>query len=119
MEEKETKIEETEWLKQEIEEVKENSSFDGDRLPALELLENKNTTFTVDTSAPFQKWVDNDGNIKKIVPVSQGANRFVLWINVRNPVYKLMLEKLEKGEKEMTIFRTGTKQNTRYTLVED
>lgn len=108
------------WLKDELKEVEESSTFTGEKLPALELPINKNTKFEVDASKPFQKWIDPvDKTVKKIIPVSQGENRFVLWINVKNPLYKQILDKLVSGQTKFNVFRTGEKQNTRYTLVED
>lgn len=113
-----TEIKETEWLKNEAEEV-EKSSFDGERLPTLEFPENKITQFKVDFSKPFEKWIDKkSGVVKKIVPVTQDEERFVIWLNVKNPLYGEIIKRGIKGLTEFKIMRTGLKQSTRYNVVD-
>ncbi len=109
----------TDWLKKEAEELKENA-FDEDRLPALILEENKMVNIEIDFSVPFDKWTDpENGNLKKIIPVTVNDEKLVWWLNVKNPVYGQLVQKGTQGQTKFKILQTGTKQNTRYTIVED
>jgi len=114
----EQKTEETNWLIKEFEELK-TTSFDEDRAPSLKLEENKITEMTIDFSKPFEKWVDQEtGTIKKIVPVEVKGSKFVWWLNTRNPVYNKIILQGKDGQKVFKVLQTGSKQNTKYTLVE-
>jgi len=106
------------WLDKEAEELK-NTSFDEDRAPALKLEENKITEITVDFSQEFQKWEDHEnGTIKKIIPVTKEGEKFVWWLNVKNPVYGQIIQQGKEGKTVFKVLQTGTQANTRYTLVE-
>lgn len=105
------------WLAKEIEENK-GQAFDGEKLPALKLEENKITEIEIDFSKPFDKWTADDGVIKKIVPVTVNNEKFVWWVNVKNPIYSQILQKGEAGISKFKVLQTGTQQNTRYTIVE-
>jgi len=108
------------WIKEELEELEENSPFDGERKPALQLEENKPVKMKIDFSEPFKKWVDTENNtVKKIVPVHVGAVDLVWWLNVKNPIYKQIMEKGADGQTEFTVLQTGNKKTTKYILVED
>lgn len=123
----EQKIEETQnneetenqknWLAEEIEENK-GQAFDGEKLPALKLEENKITEIEIDFSKPFDKWTAEDGVVKKIVPVIVNNEKFVWWVNVKNPIYSQILQKGEAGIKKLKVLQTGTQKNTRYAIVE-
>jgi len=114
----EQKTENTDWLKQELEETK-NTAFDEDRAPALKLEENKITEITIDFTNPFEKWTDQEsGVVKKIIPVESKGEKFVWWLNTRNPVYHKIVELGVKGQKVFKVLQTGNKQNTKYTLVD-
>jgi len=107
------------WLAKELEEVKE-TSFDGERKPALKLEENKITTMTIDFSAPFENWKDTENDsVKKIIPVHVGEVDLVWWLNVKNPIYHKIIELGSKGQTQFKVLQTGTQKNTKYTLVED
>lgn len=107
------------WIQKELDEIG-NAEFEGERLPALKFEEGKITEFEVDTTTEFQKWIDpNDQTVKKIMPVSKDGERFVVWLNVRNPLYRQILEKLKEGQNKMRVLRTGQRENTRYTLVKE
>ena len=106
------------WLQEEVEELKQ-SAFDGERKPALKLVENKITEITVDFSEPFQKWVDSESQVvKKIIPCKVGTEEFVFWLNTRNPLYHQIVEKGAEGQTTFKVLQTGNQQNTRYTLVD-
>jgi len=114
----EQKTEETNWLNKEVEELK-NTSFNEDRDPALKLEENKITELTIDFSKKFDKWIDQEsGIIKKIIPVEVNEVKYVWWLNVRNPIYNQIIMGGSNGQKVFKILQTGTKQNTKYTIVE-
>ena len=115
----EATLEESNWLKSELEEVSK-TSFDGEQKPALKLEENKIVKMTIDFSEPFKKWIDSEeGTVKKIVPVRVGSADFVWWLNVKNPIYGDIIKKGSKGQTEFKVLQTGNKQTTRYTIVED
>jgi hypothetical protein len=109
--------EQEDWLAKEIEENK-GQAFDGEKLPALKLEENKITEIEVDFSKPFDKWTAEDGVVKKIVPVVVKEEKFVWWVNVKNPIYSQILQKGEEGTNKFKILQTGNQQSTRYTIVE-
>ena len=111
--------EDLDWLKKEQEELK-TTAFDGDRKPALKLEENKITEMIIDFSAPFQKWEDKENEtVKKIIPVRVGAVDFVWWLNVKNPVYHQIVELGVQGKNKIKVLQTGSKQNTKYTILEE
>lgn len=108
-----------EWLTEELKEIKE-TSFDGERKPALQLEENKTIEMTIDFSKPFEKWKDTENEtIKKIIPVKVGEVELVWWLNVKNPVYHQIIELGAKGQTTFKILQTGSKQTTKYILVEN
>ena len=106
------------WLTEELEEVKQ-SSFDGERKPALQLEENKIVEMTIDFTNPFEKWIDNENNtIKKIVPVKVGEVELVWWLNIKNPIYHQIIEKGAAGQTVFKVLQTGNKKTTKYNLVD-
>jgi hypothetical protein len=114
----EEKNEETNWLQKEAEELK-TTAFDEDRAPALKLEENKITEIVVDFSKPFEEWVDEETKTKKkIIPVTCKGEKLVWWLNVRNPVYHQIVQKGTEGVTTFKVLQTGSKQNTKYNLVD-
>lgn len=119
----ETQAETDNWLKLEYE-SQMDSSYDGERLEALKLEENKLVEFTVDLETPFEKYVqrNEDGKevIKKIIKVHHKGALKNLWLNVRNPLYgQIVKHCYEFGNNTFKVMTTGTQDKTRYTLVED
>jgi len=109
---------EIDWLKKEAETLKE-ISFDGERLPALKLEENKIKEVEVDASKEFEVWKDPESNaIKKLVPVTVKGEKFIWWLNVRNPVYSQIIDLLQQGKNKFKILQTGTQNKTRYALID-
>ena len=107
------------WLNEELEIVKE-TSFDGERKPALQLEENKTIEMTIDFSKPFEKWKDTENDsVKKIIPVHVGEADLVWWLNIKNPIYHKIIEKGSEGQTVFKILQTGNKKTTKYILVED
>jgi len=119
MEEQKTEEQNENWLAKELENVKE-TSFDGERKPALKLEENKIASLTIDFSAPFESWKDTENDsVKKIIPVRVGEADLVWWLNVKNPIYHKVIELGSKGQTQFKVLQTGNQKNTKYTLVEE
>lgn len=115
----EQKTENSNWLKEELETVKE-TSFDGERKPALQLEENKTVTMTIDFSKPFEQWIDEDNKaVKKIIPVKVGEADLVWWLNTKNPIYHNIIEKGTEGQTIFKVLQTGNKKTTKYILVDE
>lgn len=106
------------WLLKEQEELEQNKT---DNLaPALKLEDGKITSFIVDFSKPFDKWTDPQTNtIKKIIPVTHEGEEKVLWLNVRNPLYRQLVEAGTTGQRQFKVMRTGVANQTRYSLVKE
>ncbi len=110
----------TNWLDKEVEELDKQTNFDGERLPSLQFEENKVVEFDIDFSAPFQKWNDEPNKaIKAILPVTYKEEKKVLWLNVKNPLYGELVRKGKEGVTHFKVMQTGSKQDTRYNLVEE
>ncbi len=115
----ETTTEDANWLQKELEEIEQNS-FDGERKPALKLEENKQVTMIINFSEPFQKWKDpEDSTVKKIIPVKVGEVDLIWWLNVKNPIYSEIIKKGSEGQTKFKVLQTGSKQATKYLLVEE
>lgn len=113
------KVVDNNWLNEEAKNLKE-TSFDGERKPALKLEENKVVTINVDFSEPFQEWRDQENNsVKKIIPLTCKGEECVWWLNVRNPIYSQLIRKGAEGQTEFKILQTGSQKNTKYTIVEE
>lgn len=106
----------TAYLKKELEEAKAQT-IDGEELESLKLEENVPTKFTILLDEEFKQWTDKDGKIKKIIMIEHGGVKKKFWLNVANPCYKSILEQLATGNNTVTILRTGTQADTRYTLL--
>jgi len=108
------------WLTNEKEKLNSQTTFDGERLPSLQFEENKIIEFDVDFSEPFKEWEDRENKtMKRIIPVVHEGEKKVLWLNIKNPLYR---ELIQKGTENMTHFKvmqTGSKQDTKYNLVEE
>ena len=108
----------TNWLDQEQKEL-EQSKPDMERQPSLKLEENKVTEFDVDFSKPFEKWEDSENNvIKAMIPVIQGGEEKLFWLNTKNPTYRKIIDAGKTGQKTFKIMRTGQNKDTRFILVD-
>ncbi|MFW6129984.1 MAG: hypothetical protein ACOC56_02295 [Atribacterota bacterium] len=105
------------WLEIEKENL-ESTRFSGEILPGLKLEQGKITTFEVDFSKEFGRWTDGKV-IKKIIPVTHKGEKKNLWLNVKNPLYGQLINGGIKGQKVFKVSTTGTKDETRYVLVEE
>jgi hypothetical protein len=106
-----------EWINKELEELPNKKEYED--IPGLVFEENKTKVISIDTSKPFDKWVSPDNKIKKLIPVIDGTERKLWWLNVQNPTYKEILQELVKGIKTFKILQTGTKEKTKYILIKD
>lgn len=113
-------IQESDWIKQELDDVEENK-FNGEVVQPLKFEEGKITKFVIKSvEKPFDKWIEKEtGLVKKIIPVEHEGENKKLWLNTRNPLYGELLKRLHKGQTEFKVIQTGTKDKTRYSLVED
>jgi len=108
------------WIENELSTIEENTIFDGEKLPTLVLKEREVTTIEVDFSQPFKTWEDNiTGKKAKIIPVTHQGEKKIFFLNVKNPIYKQILEGGKNNINVFKVLRTGTQQNTRYTLVKE
>lgn len=107
------------WLEKEAEALK-SSTYPENRLPVLRLEENKITEITIDFSKEFDKWIDEKTNtIKRIIPVKVKGVDYIWFLNVKNPIYSKIIAKGLKGQTTFKILQTGSKQTTKYTLIEE
>ena len=108
------------WLNEELAEIKSTQTFEGEKKPALQFEENKITEFIVDISEPWKKWYDEDNQAtKKIIPCKRGEVECVWWLNVKNPIYREIVEKCANGKTYFKVMQTGKGKTTKYNLVED
>lgn len=105
------------WLTTEKQNL-ETTGFTGEVLPSLKLEAGKITTFTIDFSNPFGKWTDGKV-IKKIIPVTHKGEKKNLWLNVKNPLYKELINRGTKGQTTFKVSTIGSQSETRYTIVEE
>ena len=106
------------WLEDESEQFK--NEHDYEELPSLKLMPNVVTEIEVDFSEEFHKWQGEQGGktiVKKIVPITSGGVRLNWWLNVKNPIYREIINAGITGKKDFKILQTGTQANTKYVLV--
>jgi len=108
------------WLENEAQELNQQTSFDGEKLPALQFEENKIVKFTVDFSEKFHEYHDDANKcVKAIIPVSHNGDKKILWLNKKNPLYKDLVLGGKDGKTEFSVIQVGNKANTKYNLVEN
>ena len=109
----------TNWLDQEAEQFK-NTNANYEELPSLKLQPNVIAELTIDFAKPFDEWTgEQNGKTikKKIIPVTLAGTRMVWWLNVKNPIYKDVINGGKSGQKIFKILQTGTQASTKYVLV--
>src|SRR3990167_10010396 len=108
------------WIDEEIANATLPPKYE--QLPALKLQPNKLVEIDIDISKPFEMWNGSDSKgksvTKKIIPVTFNGQRMNFWLNVKNPLYRELLEKIKKGQTKFKILQTGMQADTRYNLVE-
>lgn len=108
------------WLEEESQKLTRPTEYE--ELPSLKLTPNVVAEIDIDISKPFQEWKDKDdkGQVittKKIIPVTLAGTRLNWWLNVKNPIYKEIIDACKIGQTHFKILQTGTKKDTRYNLV--
>jgi len=110
----------TNWLNDEAQALKEQTSFTGEKLPALQFEENKVTRFKVDFTEKFATYDDvTNKTVKAIIPVEHNGEKKILWLNKKNPLYSDLIVRGHTGQTEFKVLQTGNKANTKYNLIEE
>ena len=108
----------TNWLQEEL--ANQPKTKDYEELPSLKLTPNVSTEITVDISKPFQSWTGEQKGkplTKKIIPVTVNGTKLNWWLNVKNPMYKQLLELCTAGTLTCKVMQVGTQAETQYLLV--
>ena len=110
----------TNWLELELAKLTQPAQYE--ELPSLKLTPKVVTEITVDFTNPFRDWQEKDekGNvlkITKIIPVTVAGTRMNFWLNVKNPIYREIMEAGKNGQTVFKVLREGTQKNTKYMLV--
>lgn len=106
------------WLEEENQKLAKQVEYE--ETPSLKMIPNVIADIEIDFSNPFKEWVsENQGKkiTKKIIPVTLQGQKLVWWLNVKNPVYKEIIQAGKSGQTKFKILQTGTQQNTKYVLV--
>lgn len=120
MNEQKTEQKSIDWLNEEKQNL--NVHEDYDELPSMKFEENKILEIVIDFTNQFQKWTGEQGNktvTKAIIPVTHKETKMNWWLNVRNPVYALLVKAGTEGKTKFRILQTGKQADTKYTIVED
>ena len=105
------------WLEDELKAT--TAPLPYDKRPALKLQPNKVVELEVDFSKPFYKWEDRiHKSFKAVIPVKVNGENLSFWVNVKNPIYRILCEKGKLGITKLKIVQTGSQAETRYNLVE-
>lgn len=110
----------TDWLNAEANKLVQPTQYE--ELPSLKLQNNVVTEFTIDFSKPFREFLEKDekGTVlktTKIIPVINNGNRMNFWLNVKNPIYRDIINLGKNGQTQFKVLRTGTQDKTKYVLV--
>lgn len=106
------------WLEEEAKTFTQH--LDYEELPSLKLTPNVVTKITIDFSKKFDEWNgENNGSPvkKKIIPVSVNGTKMNWWLNVKNPIYREIINAGASGSETISVLQTGTQQNTKYVIV--
>ena len=111
------------WIAEEKAELGTQTETVYEKLPALKLEENKVTEITIDLNEKFQTYdttnMKGEPVKKAIIPVLHNGEKKNWWLNKKNPLYRNILDKAAgKTTIMIKVMQTGTKQNTKYILVE-
>lgn len=107
------------WLQKELNTINSSAPTSYEPLPALILENGKSVDFKIDFSKQFKTFFDKKNDTTKaIIPVEHKGERKILWLNIKNPLYRELLEKGSRGQTDFSVVTTGTQANTRYNIVE-
>lgn len=108
------------WLQDELKEIQSTQTFDGEKKPALQFEENKITEFVIDISEEWKKWYDvKNKTTKKIIPCKRGEVECVWWLNVKNPIYREIVEACANGNTHFKVMQIGKGKSTKYSIVKE
>ncbi len=108
----------TTWLEDELAEQETPKEYK--EMPSLKLTPNEVTEITVDFSKPFEQWSGEQGNktiVKKIIPVTVNGVAMNWWLNVKNPIYREILQSGTNKINTIKVLQTGINADTKYVLV--
>jgi hypothetical protein len=107
------------WILQEYE--KQLAADFTEKLPVLKFEERKITEFKVDFSSKFEEYPDKfkEGGVRVKIPVEHLGHKKVLWLNKRNPLLRDIIKKAAEGKTDFKVIQTGTKKDTKYSILED
>ena len=113
------------WLATEADQINNQQSMMGERLPSLKLEANKLTEIEINFSQPFAKWTGDSTRqgkqvTKAIIPISKlnGVDtKMNWWLNTKNPIYKELILAGSAGTKTFKVIQIGSQADTKYTLV--
>ena len=108
------------WIQEELSKLKMNQELNSERKQPLKFEENTTIEFSIDASEPFKEWYDEENlTTKKIIPCKMGTEEYVWWLNVKNPVYTQIMEKIAEGQMTFKLMRTGKGKASRYVFVKN
>ena len=108
------------WLDDEQKTLDEQKTYDGEKLPALKLEENKISEFTIDFSKPFEIYEDMTNKATKaIIPVKENGEDKIWWLNKKNPVYYEVIHMGRDGITTFKVIQTGKDKITKYAIVKE
>lgn len=111
-------VETQSWLDEEAKQFSNNTTYE--ELPSLKLQPNVIAELTIDFSKPFQEWKGEQNGktiVKKIIPVMLAGTKMNWWLNVKNPVYKDIIQAGKSGQTVFKVLQTGSQAQTKYVLV--
>jgi hypothetical protein len=106
------------WLDDEAKQFANTNTYE--ELPSLKLQPNVIAEVNIDFSKPFQDWKGEQNGktiVKKIIPVTLAGTKMNWWLNVKNPVYKDIIQAGKSGQTIFKVLQTGTQASTKYVLV--
>ena len=108
-----------EWVLEEYE--KQLAADIIEKLPILKFEERKITEFKVDFSSKFEEYPDKfkEGGLRVKIPVEHLGHKKVLWLNKKNPLLRELIRKGAEGKTQFKVIQTGTKKDTKYSILED
>lgn len=111
-------VETQSWLDEEAKQFSTNTTYE--ELPSLKLQPNVIAELAIDFSKPFQEWKGEQNGktiVKKILPVTLSGTKMNWWLNIRNPIYKDIIQAGKTGQTVFKILQTGSQAQTKYVLV--
>lgn len=109
------------WMDEELASFSTEKSNATSYPEPLKLIENKITEVEIDFSAKFEKKPNklNPNTMQALIPCSVAGVKKTFWLNVANPLYHELITAGKAGTKKFKILKTGSKKDTRYTIVTD